>query len=151
KRGYRRVKQQLLLGAGRDRELSIVLAVKGPEHVRAPAAPTPPGPAASATGGLVVRAGVAGARYRLGDSIVGSGKTLRMDAVPVGTYKLVVSAPGRRTSAREVTIQAKRTLEVTVRMRRRRGARRGGSRGKRSASSKNSNDPDQTLNPFRKK
>ena len=156
--GYRRIRQRVTLSPDRSRALRFAMVpLAGHEAPRdagfarkADARATVADLAlrkAPASAELVVRTGLSGAVYRLDRRPVGRGSELRLSGVKPGLHSLTVSAPGRRSRRRKVHLEAGRTLELEVKLKRR-------LRDKRTPTRPNEGPGDDdgtegTLNPFR--
>jgi serine/threonine protein kinase len=112
----------------------------------------PPDKPGSTTGSLVVRTNVRQATFFLDDAIVHQGSTLKLDRVAAKAHELKIAARGKQTVVQSITIRPNTKLELELKLKKRR--RRNGKRPVPKQGAKQgttSNDPDDTLNPFKKK
>jgi serine/threonine-protein kinase len=114
----------------------------------------PPLPA-RATGSLVVRTNVRRATFYLNDAIVHQGSTLNLKKVEAKAHVLKIAARGKRTVVQNITVRPDAKLEIDLKLkkRRRRNGKRPARQGTKQGTKKGatSDDPDKTLDPFKKK
>jgi serine/threonine-protein kinase len=115
----------------------------------------PRSPAVAAPAGLVLKTGLARATYFLDGRIVGQGAELELMELKPGVHQLRITAPGHLPLEQSVSLESGRSATLALSLRRagvkdRKG--RGGTEDKAVKSgSGTTEDPDDTLDPFRRR